>query len=160
MYVGSRRGNKPRPVEKAAITTACERLIAEQLRQRFLPQVRRSTKFNYAVATEGKWLGNKYRFFTRYHWDDPASLKTEFDVPLCPLGLCRPGLLRSHVAPAHRRMALRGRAPVADGSVGSDCERAVFPTLLSTGFAPTSWSIGRLALFRGDDVHDFRRNPE
>jgi hypothetical protein len=38
-YVGSRAGNKPAPVEKAAITAACERLIAEVLRPRFLPEV-------------------------------------------------------------------------------------------------------------------------
>ena len=85
MYVGGRAGNKPSPAEKAAITAACERLIAEQLRPRFLPEIRPSTMFNYPVAIEGKWLGNKYRFFTRYRSDDPASLKTEFDAPFARL---------------------------------------------------------------------------
>ena len=65
MYVGGRAGNKPPPAEKAAITAACERLIAEVLRPRFLPAVRPSVTFNYPVAIEGKWLGTKYRFFTR-----------------------------------------------------------------------------------------------
>ena len=73
-YVGGRAGNKPSPAEKAAITAACERLIAEVLQPRFLPEVRPSGTFNYPVAIEGKWHGNKYRFSTRYRSDDPASL--------------------------------------------------------------------------------------
>ncbi len=40
---------------------------------------------NYPVAIEGKWFGNKYRFFTRYRSDDPASLKAEFDAPFARL---------------------------------------------------------------------------
>jgi hypothetical protein len=84
-YVGSRVGNKPSPVEKAAITAACERLIAEVLQPRFLPEVRPSAMFNYPVAIQGKWHGNKYRFFTRYRSDDPASLAAEFDAPFARL---------------------------------------------------------------------------
>jgi len=80
-YVGGRAGNKPPPAEKAAITAACERLIAEVLQPRFLPEVRPSATGNYPVAIEGKWHGNKYRFFTRYRSDDPASLAAEFDAP-------------------------------------------------------------------------------
>ena len=41
-YVGGRAGNKPPPAEKAAITAACEKLIAEVLQPRFLPEVRPS----------------------------------------------------------------------------------------------------------------------
>jgi len=85
MSAGGRAGNKPPPAEKAAITTACETLIAERLRPRFLPAVCPSTRFNYPVAIEGKWLGNKFRFFTRYRSDDPGSLKTEFDAPFARL---------------------------------------------------------------------------
>jgi hypothetical protein len=59
-YVGGRAGNKPPPAEKAAITAACERLIAEVLQPRFLPEVRPSATGNYPVAIEGKWHGNKY----------------------------------------------------------------------------------------------------
>ena len=84
-YVGGRRGNKPPLAEKAAITAACEALIAEVLRPRFLPEVRPSAMFNYPIAIEGKWLGNKYRFFTRYRSDDPASVVTEFDAPFARL---------------------------------------------------------------------------
>jgi hypothetical protein len=78
-------GNQPQAAEKAAITAACERLIAEVLRPRFLPEVRRSATFNYPVGIEGKWLGNKYLFFTRYRSDDPASLKAEFGTPFARL---------------------------------------------------------------------------
>jgi hypothetical protein len=85
MYAGNRTGNKLLPAEKAAITAACERLITEQLRPRFLAEVRPSVTFNYPVAIEGKWLGNKYRFYTRYRSDDPASLKAEFDAPFARL---------------------------------------------------------------------------
>jgi len=88
-YVGGRAGNKPAAVEKAAITAACERLIAEVLRPRFLPEVRRSARFNYPIAIAGKWLGNKYRFVTRYRSDDPASLVAEFDAPFARLDYIR-----------------------------------------------------------------------
>jgi hypothetical protein len=54
MYVGGRAGNQPSPAEKAAITTAYESLIAEQLRPRFLPEIRPSITFNYPVAIQGK----------------------------------------------------------------------------------------------------------
>jgi hypothetical protein len=84
-YVGGRAGNKPPPAEKAAITAACERLIAEVLQPRFQPEVRPSATFNYPAAIEGKWHGNKYRFFTRYRSDDPASLAAEFDAPFARL---------------------------------------------------------------------------
>jgi hypothetical protein len=83
-YVGGRAGNKPKPAEKAAITATCERLIAEVLRPRFLPEVRPST-FNYPVDINGKWHGNKYRFFTRYRSDNPNSLAAEFDAPFARL---------------------------------------------------------------------------
>ena len=57
-YVGGRAGNKPPPAEQAAITAACETLVAEVLRPRFLPEIRRSAAFNYPVAIGGKWHGN------------------------------------------------------------------------------------------------------
>jgi hypothetical protein len=84
-YVGGRVGNKPPPAEKAAITAACGRLIAEALLPRFLPEIRPSTTVNYPLAIRGKWHGNKYRFLTRYHSDDPESLVAEFDAPFARL---------------------------------------------------------------------------
>jgi hypothetical protein len=85
VYVGGRAGNKPPPAEKAAVTAACERLIAEVLRPRFLPEIRPSAMFNYPVAIDGKWHGGRYRFFTRYRSDDPESLEAEFDAPFARL---------------------------------------------------------------------------
>jgi hypothetical protein len=71
MCVGDRAGDKLPPAEKATIITARERLIAKVPQPRFLPKVRPSATFNYPIATEGKWLGNEYRFITRYRSDDP-----------------------------------------------------------------------------------------
>ena len=50
--------------EKSVIVSACEKFIAEVLKQRFLREIR-STEFNYPIALCGKWHGNKYRFITR-----------------------------------------------------------------------------------------------
>ena len=105
VYVGGRAGSKPPSAEKAAITVACERLIAEVLRPRFLPEIRPFT-FSYPVAIEGKWHGNKYRFFTRYHSDDPHSLATEFDAPFARLDYvsrdCFDVLWQRHTGEWHR----------------------------------------------------------
>lgn len=84
VYVGGRAGNKPAQAEKAAITAACEKFIAEVLRPQFLPEIR-PTEFNYPVAINGKWHGNKYRFVTRYRSDDPRSSAPEFDAPFARL---------------------------------------------------------------------------
>jgi len=85
VYVGGRAGNKPSPAEKAATIAACERLITEELRPRFLPKIRPSSRFNYPIAINGKWHGKKYRFYTRYRSDDPDSLEPEFDAPFARL---------------------------------------------------------------------------
>lgn len=84
VYVGGRAGNKPPQAEKVAIIAACEKFIAEVLRPRFLPEIR-PTAFNYPVAIDGKWLGNKYRFITRYRSDDPRSYAPEFAAPFARL---------------------------------------------------------------------------
>jgi len=89
VWVGGRAGSKPSQSEKAAITGACERLIAEVLRPRFLPEIRPSERFNYPVAIAGKWHGNKYRFFTRYRSDGANSLAAEFDAPFARLDYVR-----------------------------------------------------------------------
>ena len=36
--------------------------------------------------------GQQVPVFTRYGWDDPASLKEEFDAPFARFGLSRPGV--------------------------------------------------------------------
>lgn len=80
MYAGGRAGNKPSAEEKLAITAACEQLIADVLKPRFLPEIK-PTKFNYAIAIYGKWHGNKYRFITRYRSDEKDAIEPEFEAP-------------------------------------------------------------------------------
>ena len=67
------------PAEKAAITAACQRLIDEILKPRFLPAIR-PTEFNYPVDICGKWHGTRYRFIQRYRSGFPENLGDEFDV--------------------------------------------------------------------------------
>ena len=71
-------------VEKASITAACERLIGEFLRPRFLPVIR-PTEFNYPVDILGKWRGANYRFIQRYRSGWEENKGEEFDAPFTRL---------------------------------------------------------------------------
>jgi hypothetical protein len=64
--------------EKAAVAAACERVIAEFLKPRFLPEIR-PTPFNYPVDIFGRWRGSKYSFVTRYRSGFPDNAGEEFD---------------------------------------------------------------------------------
>ena len=66
--------------EKAAVTTACERLIEEFLKPRFLPIIRPTTH-NYPIELLGKWHGTMYRLIQRYRSGFPENLGQEFDAP-------------------------------------------------------------------------------
>ena len=80
VYTG---GSKPRKVphgEKAAITTACERLIADVLLPRYLPRIE-PTPYNYPVGIRGSWHANKYRFQTEYRCGAPDSMIEGFEHP-------------------------------------------------------------------------------
>jgi hypothetical protein len=70
--------------EKASVTDACERLIEEFLKPRFLPAIR-PTEFNYPVDILGKWHADKYRFIQRYRSGFPENLGEEFDAPFARL---------------------------------------------------------------------------
>ncbi len=70
--------------EKASVTAACERLIGEFLRPRFLPVIRQ-TQFNYPVDILGKWRGANYRFIQRYRSGFSENLGEEFDAPFARL---------------------------------------------------------------------------
>jgi hypothetical protein len=70
--------------EKAAIALACERLIAETLKPRCLPQIR-PTAFNYPVDISGKWRASKYSFITRFRSGFPDNAGEEFDAPFARL---------------------------------------------------------------------------
>lgn len=65
--------------EKAAVGSACERLISEVLKPQFLPQVR-PTSLNYPVDIYGKWRINRYSFITRYRSGFPESAGEEFEA--------------------------------------------------------------------------------
>ena len=64
--------------EKAAIAARCERLIAETLKPRFIPEIR-PTEFNYPVDMSGRWRGSKYRFIVRFRSGWPDNTGEEFD---------------------------------------------------------------------------------
>ena len=66
--------------EKSAVTAACQHLIDDFLKPRFLPTIR-PTQFNYPVDILGKWHGTKYRFIQRYRSGFPENLGEEFDAP-------------------------------------------------------------------------------
>ena len=84
VYVGSRAGNGPSAVEMSAIAAACERVIADVLKPRFLPKIR-VTGFNYPVDISGKWHGRNYRFLQRYCSGGTYTLEGEFDSPFTRL---------------------------------------------------------------------------
>jgi hypothetical protein len=70
--------------EKSAVTIACQRLIDDFLKPRFLPTIR-PTQFNYPVDILGKWHGTKYRFVQHYRSGFPDNLGEEFDAPFARL---------------------------------------------------------------------------
>ena len=64
--------------EKTAISAICERLIAEKLKPRFLPETK-PTRFNYPVGLFGQWRGSKYSFVLRYRSGWPENEGEEFN---------------------------------------------------------------------------------
>ena len=70
--------------EKVSVTEACERLIEEFFKPRFLPAIQPTT-FNYPVDILGKWHGTRYRLIQRYRSGFPENLHEEFDAPFARL---------------------------------------------------------------------------
>lgn len=70
--------------EKARVTAACEHLIADFMKPRFLPEIR-PTEFNYPIDILGKWRGAQYRFIQRYRSGFPDNIGEEFDAPFARL---------------------------------------------------------------------------
>lgn len=70
--------------EKARVAEACERLIEDFFKPRFLPAVR-PTEFNYPVDIAGKWRAASYRFVQRYRSGFPENRGEEFDAPFARL---------------------------------------------------------------------------
>jgi hypothetical protein len=57
--------------EKLAVTAACQLLIDDFLKPRFLSKIQ-PTEFNYPVDILEKWHGTKYRFVRRYRSGFPG----------------------------------------------------------------------------------------
>jgi len=70
--------------EKAEVAAACDRLIAEVLKPRYLPEIQPTT-FNYPVDLHGKWRGRKFSFLTRYRSGFPDNAGEEFDATFAQL---------------------------------------------------------------------------
>ena len=65
--------------KKGAIAARCDQFFANNLKPRFLLEVRR-TEFNYPVDILGKWRGSKYSFITRYRSGFPDNEGEEFEA--------------------------------------------------------------------------------
>lgn len=76
---------KPKPsppgvAEKQAIIAACDALICDVLKPRFLTEIT-PTKWNYVVDIKGVWAGARYRFVQRYRSGMEHNRGEEFDAP-------------------------------------------------------------------------------
>ena len=81
------RASRPPPVgeaERNAIVAACEALIRDVLKPRFLPEIR-PTDWNYPVDIRGDWRGGRYRFMQRYRSGMAHNRGEEFDAPFARL---------------------------------------------------------------------------
>jgi len=70
--------------EKAIVAAACERLVAETLKPRFLSGIA-PTLLGRPVDIVGKWRGSKYSFIARYRSDFPGNAGEEFEAAFARL---------------------------------------------------------------------------
>ena len=70
--------------EKISVTAACEHLITDFMKPRFLSEIQ-PTQFNYPIDILGKWRGAQYRFIQRYRSGFADNLGEEFDAPFARL---------------------------------------------------------------------------
>ena len=75
----------PRPAlpdasARQAIVSACDALIRDVLKPRFLPEIR-PTEWNYVIDIRGAWAGGRYRFMQRYRSGFADNCGEEFDAP-------------------------------------------------------------------------------
>ena len=64
--------------ERSRISAACERFIADELKPRFLSEIR-PTECNYPVDIRGRWHGERYRFVQRFRSGFPENEGEEFE---------------------------------------------------------------------------------
>ncbi len=72
------------PEEKAEIASLCNRLIADVLKPKYLPEIR-PTRFNYPVDLFGRQRGSKFSFLVRFRSGFPDNEGEEFDAPFARL---------------------------------------------------------------------------
>jgi hypothetical protein len=81
---------KPSAAEKAAVAAACEALIRDKIKPRFLPKIV-PTEFNYPIDIYGAWHGGRYRFIQRYRSGFPENQGEEFESAYARIDYMGPG---------------------------------------------------------------------
>jgi hypothetical protein len=81
----------PNATEKAAIVSACEALIRDVLKPRFLPEIR-PTEWNHVIDIHGAWAAGRYRFMQRYRSGHSHNRGMEFDIPFARVDRTGPDL--------------------------------------------------------------------
>lgn len=71
-------------VEKQRIVAACETLVRDVLKPRFLSEIR-PTQWNYVIDIRGAWAAGRYRFMQRYRSGMEENRGEEFDAPFARL---------------------------------------------------------------------------
>ena len=70
----------PAEAEKRRIVAACEALICDVLKPKFLPVII-PTQFNYPIDIGGDWRAGRYRFLVRFRSGFEDNRGEEFDSP-------------------------------------------------------------------------------
>jgi hypothetical protein len=65
---------------KLTVTTQAEALIAEVLKPKFVHPPPDEPRWNYIVDVHGKWQGNSFTIFMKYHCPNPNATSPEFDA--------------------------------------------------------------------------------
>ncbi len=89
------RPTSPGEAEKRAIVAACETLIRDALKPRFLREIM-PTEWNYVIDIRGTWAGGRYRFMQRYRSGMEHNRGEEFDVPFARIDRMRPDSFDVH----------------------------------------------------------------
>jgi hypothetical protein len=82
-------------MEKQAIIAACEALIRDVLKPRFLPRVT-PTEFNDVIDLHGAWAAGRYRFMRPYRSGMAHNAGEEFDAPFARIDRMDPGRFDIH----------------------------------------------------------------
>ncbi|WP_204848228.1 DUF3024 domain-containing protein [Rhodopila globiformis] len=70
----------PKEPEKQAIIAACEAVISNPLKPRYLPEIT-PKETNYPIDISGDYRGGRYRFMVRCRSGFPHNTGYEFDEP-------------------------------------------------------------------------------